>query len=168
MHGLIVGVSNTGKSTLAFELARAHQRRSEPVLVLDPNNDPRWPADYKTTDPERFLAVAKRSQRCALFVDEAGKAIGRGAKAQAMAWLTTTARHWGHRTFLIAQRAQQVEPTLRDQCSEAFVFRQSLRDAKLLADQFADETLLQAATLPQGTFIHAISCQGARVRRLAL
>lgn len=167
MHSLIVGITKSGKSTLARSLALDYLSRDIGVLVLDPNND-NWPCSFKTTDPIKFLAVAKKSKRCALFIDEAGEMVGKGKSATGMIWITSRARHWGHCTYLIAQRAQMVELNVRAQCSTAYVFKQSATDAKLLSDQFADEALLGATALQQYEFLYSRSCVGTQRMKLSL
>lgn len=172
LHAGIYGIGGSGKSTLAHTLARQCLANDWGVIILDPNDDAGWPAASprvrKVRTLEALIALAKRSQRCALFVDEAGEAIGRGKHALDGQWITTRSRHWGHRAYIMAQRAQQVELSIRNQCGEAFVFRQSPYDARMLAEQYADDLLLKAPTLERGTFIHVRSCEPARLRRLAL
>lgn len=172
LHSAIYGIGGSGKSTLGHTLARQCLANDWGVIVLDPNNDAGWPNEGPTVRKVRTLAalveLAKRSQRCALFIDEGGEAIGRGKQAHDSQWITTRSRHWGHRTYILAQRAVMVELSIRNQCGEAFVFRQSPGDAKLLAEQYADDLLLRAPTLERGTFIHVRSCEPARLRRLAL
>jgi hypothetical protein len=172
LHSAIYGIGGSGKSTLAHTLARQCLANDWGVIILDPNDDAGWPAAGLNVRKVRTLAalveLAKRSQRCALFVDEAGEAIGHGKNATANQWITTRSRHWGHRTYIIALYATMVERSIRNQCGEAFVFRQSPDDAKALAQQYADDLLLTASRLEQGTFIHVRSCKRARLRRLAL
>lgn len=172
LHSAIYGIGGSGKSTLAYTLADQCLANEWGLIILDPNDDAGWPKVGPTVRKVRTLAalieLAKRSQRCALFVDEAGEAIGRGKKALHGQWITTRSRHWGHRAYISAQRAQLIDLSIRNQCDEAFVFRQSPNDAKELAEQYADDLLLTAPTLPVGTFIHVRSCQPARLRRLAL
>lgn len=174
MHNIVLGVGGMGKSTLAFALAQQHVDRGEGVLILDPNNDQGWPTGplvRKLTGdgaPLRFLALAKKSQRCALFVDEAGESIGRGKHAADLKWLTTRCRHWGHRTYIIGQRAQLVEPTVRSQCTTGYIFRQSVMDSKLLAQDFADEGLLRASSLSIGQFLYVRTDHPARLLKLDL
>jgi hypothetical protein len=171
LHTAIYGIGGSGKSTLGHTLSRQCLVNGWGVLILDPNDDAGWPDGpnvRKVRSAEALMDLAKRSQRCALFIDEAGEAIGRGKQALDVQWLTTRSRHWGHRCYLMALRAQQVELSIRNQCGEAFVFRQSPYDARLLADQYADQLLLSAPTLERGTFIHVRSCESAKLRRLAL
>lgn len=175
MHALILGIGGMGKSTLAFTLAQSHVDRSEGVLIADPNDDPGWPSGplVRKLPPGddlalRLMALAKRSKRCALFIEEAGETIGHGKVAAQSQWLLTRCRHWGHRSYVIAQRANLVPPTVRSQCTIGYVFRQSPMDAKLLAQDFADDGLLDAPQLARGEFLYVRTGEAARRMRLKL
>ncbi len=167
MHSLVVGPTRCGKSSLVKALAQDSLDRGVGVLVLDPNNDD-WPCSFQTTDTEAFIALAKKSRHCLLIVDEAGEAIGRGKGSDGSIWITSRSRHWGHCAILIAQRAQMVELNVRSQCANAYVFRQSTGDARLLSDQFADESLLSAPTLAKYEFLYCRSCEGTQRMKLKL
>lgn len=149
-HVLIVGITQSGKSTLARELLRHYQARDIGALVLDPICDPQWQADYQTDSPEAFLDTARRSWQCALFIDESGEMIGR--YNDSMFWCATQARHRGHRSHFITQRPAQLAKTVRDQCTRLCVFAVSPSDAKLLADEWNKAELIEAPGLPAGQF----------------
>lgn len=174
MHCIVLGVGGMGKSTLAGQLAQRHVDRGDGVLILDPNNDRCWPSGPDVRKlcgdgaPMRFLKLAKASIRCALFIDEAGESIGRGKHASDLKWLTTRCRHWGHRTYIIGQRAVLVEPTVRSQCTTGYVFRQSVDDAKELAKDFADRDMLRASQLRVGEFLFVRTGQPVRLLKLRL
>lgn len=164
MHSLIIGTTESGKTTLAKSLARQYRAKGIKIIVLDPLRDPEWPADYMARTLEDFLRVAKASRRCALFVDESGRALGKyNVEAE---WTTTMARHWGHASHIIAQRAEQVAPTVRGQCGQAFIFRVSSDDAKSMANEYADATLRGACSLAQFHFYHATRFGAPVVRRI--
>jgi DNA helicase HerA-like ATPase len=55
-HSLILGMTESGKTTLAKRLAQHYKSRGIGVIVLDPLNDD-WPCDFKTADPDEFLRV---------------------------------------------------------------------------------------------------------------
>ena len=150
-HVLILGMTTSGKTTLAKRLAIAYKKQRINVLVLDPLNDPGWSASYISRNKSEFLAEVKARRKCAVFVDESGLMIGR--YADEMQWLATTARHWGHRCHFISQRAMQLDKTVRDQCEKVFLFRVSFNDAKLLSEEFADNDILQAAKLERFEYL---------------
>lgn len=146
-------MTESGKTTLAKQLAQSHHSNKIGVVVLDPMSDPEWQADYKSADPDEFLRVVWDSERCHIFVDEAGDAIGRYDAT--MQQLATKGRHWGHSCYFITQRASQIAFTIRAQCRHAFVFTSAKEDCKTLAAEFNKPELLTANELPQGHFLHA-------------
>ena len=150
MHTLIIGQTESGKTTLAVRLSEKYQQAGWKVAVLDPLRDERWRADFLTTDDHEFLAVAKASRSCMLFVDESGQTIGR--YQESMFWLATMARHWGHCSHFLSQRAQQVSPTVRTQCGRLFLFNCSATDAKILADEWNKPELREANSLAKGEY----------------
>lgn len=149
-HVLICGITQSGKTTLARELCNHYQARDTGVMVLDPINDPAWPADYRTTDPAAFLETARASWQCALFLDESGEVVGR--YNDQMFWCATQARHRAHRSHFITQRPAQLAKTVRDQCTRLCLFAISPSDAKTLSDEWNKPQLLNAPDLPAGQF----------------
>lgn len=146
-------MTESGKTTLAKQIANSHKTSGVGVIVLDPMSDPEWVADFKTADPDEFLRVVWDSERCHIYVDEAGDAIGR--YNDTMQQLATKGRHWGHSCYFITQRASQLAFTIRAQCRHAFVFTSAKEDCKTLAAEFNKPELLTANELPQGHFFHA-------------
>lgn len=143
-------MTGSGKTTLAKALVKRYQLKGTPSIVLDPMRDPNWNAEFQTHDTQEFLRVMYDSERCALFVDESGKSIGK--YAQEMAVVTTESRHFGHKAHLISQRAQQIDKNVRDQCSELYIFRVGHDDAKILAAEFGYPELRNASALKRGEF----------------
>jgi len=68
--------------------------------------------------------------------------------------LATMGRHWGHKCYFITQRAKQLSTTLRSQCSEIVIFKQSINDTKDLADEFVEPMINQAHSLDNGECIY--------------
>jgi hypothetical protein len=130
------------------------------VIVCDPLFDERLKGDFNTGDIDIFMDMVKKSQSCACFVDESGEVIGRYNSEYF--WLATRARHYGHRLHFITQRVSQLNKTVRDQCTDIFIFRVSPSDAKLLAEEFSDKNLLDAANLQQWEYFHASRFKPAR------
>lgn len=153
-HSLIIGMTMSGKSTLARSLVRESIRQGRECLILDPLDDPAWKksgAAVVTPDGKKFLEIVFKSSSCNIFVDESGEAIGRFAKE--MKKLATRSRHYGHNAHFISQRAVDIDKTIRDQCNYLFIFRVSKKDAETLADEYGYEELLGASQLEQGEFI---------------
>lgn len=155
-HVLILGMTESGKTTLAKKLCKDYQKRKIACIVLDPLRDPGWSdapdSDlfFQTVDKDEFLATVKASQRCAVFIDESGESVGQYDTT--MHWLATRGRHYGHNCHFISQRGQQIAKTVRDQCGRLFLFTCSLTDAKILADEWNKPVLREAHMLEQGEF----------------
>lgn len=162
-HTLILGMTESGKTTLARKLARRYQHKGIPVLVLDPYRSSAWNADFLTDNPDSFLEVVKDSKSCALFIDECG-AFAESGFSDSLLWIATNSRHFGHNAHFITQRAQQISPTIRDQCSHLFLFKQSFDDSKLLTRNFATDELLAAPSLKKGEYIGKVGLDGAVFR----
>lgn len=151
MHVLILGITETGKTTLAFRLAQAYRAQGINVLVLDPDKRKDWGATFITDDQEEFLRIAKLNTSCALFIDESGITMGRYCGP--MEWLATNSRKFGHKAHFIAQRASQLPPIVRTQCTTIFLFKQSLMDSKILAAEFVADDLKQSCNLVKGEYL---------------
>lgn len=152
-HVLICGITESGKTTLAKKLVQEYKHVGISSLVLDPNLDPRWDADFVTADRAKFLNAMIKSRSCALFVDESGESIGRNAKE--MMVVTTKSRHFGHKAHLICQRAAQIDPNVRHQCTDFYIFAQSPYDAEVFAQENKwGDKLLHLADLNQGEYLH--------------
>jgi hypothetical protein len=120
------------------------------VIVLDPLSDPDWPCDFKTKDKHEFLEVVKSNQECILFIDESGQEIGR--YNDEMFFLATQSRHWGHISYFISQRAQSINKTVRDQCSNLYAFCLSKTDGDILYNEYCQEELKKIHLLPKYHF----------------
>lgn len=147
-HSLILGMTMSGKTTLAKKLAADYRAKGIENIILDPLRDPQWPSNYIFTNSDQFTALAEESTHCALFIDESGESIGRnGGELNKIA---TRYRHFGHRAHFIAQRAQQLDKIVRDQCEFLWCFRVSRSDAKLLAEEYGHDELANAYLLNKG------------------
>ena len=149
-HAIILGMTESGKTTLAKKLAAGYRARGIGVLVCDPLNDPGWEADYRTTDSAQFMDTVRRSRSCAVFIDESGEVVGK--YNDQMFWLATRGRHYGHNCHFITQRGSQLAKTVRDQAGRLYLFNCSLDDAKILANEWNKPELKSANTLRQGEF----------------
>lgn len=154
MHSLILGMTEMGKTTLARALSAAYRKQGFKNIVLDPLRDPRWSADFITSDGDEFLDIAKRSKRCMLFMDEGSESVGRYNFE--MQWTATQSRHWGHSSHFIAQGAVQLAPIVRDQCSRVFLFCCGARNGKLLAEEFNAPELDLCVSLLPGEYFSAV------------
>jgi len=142
----------SGKTTFAKKKAAALSNSGKSIIVLDPLKDPEWNADFITDNQDEFLDVVWSNRSCAVFVDEAGDEIGKYNNA--MNKLATRGRQWGHKCFFITQRVKQLSTTVRTQCSELVIFKQSRDDTHDLANEFVEEKINEAHTLGKGEFIY--------------
>lgn len=150
-HSLLIGMTEMGKTTLARELARSFRSRGFKNIVLDPLRDPKWPADFITSDSAEFLEVCQASRKCMLFMDEGSQSVGRYNVE--MQWTATQARHWGHSAFFLCQGATQLAPVIRDNCSKVFVYCCGARNGRLLAEEFnAPDLEMCVSLLPHEYF----------------
>jgi hypothetical protein len=157
MHELFVGITMSGKTTLARTKAGLYTSAGRHVIVLDPLMDPAWKSQagavLVTDDPDEFLRVYWASRNCAAFIDESGDAVGRYNKP--MNQTATKGRHWGHINHYILQRPNALDVTVRSQCTEVYAFRLSPKDAEILAEDFVQPELMGASRLNKGEYIHA-------------
>lgn len=151
-HSMIIGMSTSGKTTLAKKLANAYTNKGINVLILDPLSDPDFVGSYKTRSPSEFIKVCRDNEHCAVFVDEAGSNVGRFDKE--MVELVTRGRHWGHKVHLISQRGVQISTTARDQCTDLYMFTTSLNDCKVHANEWNSNELLTGSSLNKGEYFH--------------
>lgn len=152
-HVLIIGMTESGKTTLAKELNAEYRKAGLSSIILDPISDPGWmPGEdcFLTRDKKKFLDVVKSSRSCAVFVDESGEAVGQYQTE--MHWLGTRARHYGHSVHFLAQRSVQIATTVRDQCSIMYLFNCSKKDSLTLADDWNREEIKNAYKLGKGEF----------------
>lgn len=133
------------------------------MLVLDPMCDPAWEADYITNNPTEFLSVFWKSRSCMAFMDEGGESVGRYDTT--MSKTATRGRHWGHTCHYIAQKATQLAPLVRDQCTRVFAFCGSEKDGKVLAGEWNKPELETIHTLKQGEYIYAVKMGGISTNR---
>lgn len=141
----------SGKTTFAMKKANSLQKRGIRTIVLDPFLDTRWNADFITNDKTEFLEAVWSNRSCAVFVDEAGQEVGK--YSEVMNELATRGRHWGHKIYFICQRPKMISTTVRTQCSELVIFKNSRNDTKDLADEFVEPMILEADKLQKGEFI---------------
>lgn len=146
----MVGITESGKTTLCKKLAAEHVRQGFAVLVLT-NIFDEWPEGVHVFDEqEEFLKAFWASKRCMVFIDEGGETMGRYNKA--MESTTTQGRHWGHSVYVCGQSAIQINPTVRNQCSQLFCFAQGTKAAETLSEEWRAPELLEAPDLMQGEF----------------
>jgi len=151
-HSLILGMSESGKTTLARNLAAYYKKQGMGVIVLDPMRDPEWVCDFITADQDEFLQVFWSSQSCMVFLDEGAESVGRYDKA--MRKTATQGRHWGHCCHFITQHGTDLAPVVRGQCRHLFLFQSSRQQGEVLAKEYNQPELLTCTDLKQGEYLH--------------
>jgi DNA helicase HerA-like ATPase len=144
IHGLIIGVTQSGKTTLAHSMAKEFARKGQAVIVFDPLGTPTaansWPESAIVfNDKAPFLAYMAREDvsHAHVFIDEAYEIFRHGDPDNY--WLLTRGRHYGFQCFLISQRPTMLPPSVRTQCGVAFMFRLAKHDAKEICADFGHD-----------------------------
>lgn len=169
MHTFLCGICFSGKSFCMRCLAADWLRRGFSPMVCDPKGG-KWPTRkpghvFLTAAP--MMELLKRSERVPFFVDECGLTIGHGKQADDLQWLAVTSRGHGHLGHFACQGFTQIPPIYRDQCTRGYVFKQSPKNAVLLAEHFSDDALLAAPSLTQGEYFYVESFKPTVRRRIA-
>lgn len=152
MHAMIIGMTESGKSTLGKILAKELKASGKTVAVLDPLCDPDFTSDFCTDDIEEMREWLESNRSAYVFVDESGQFFNEGNDLS-NAWLATRSRHFGHSVFFLAQRAVQIPKTMRDQCGRLYLFTSSVNDGKIHAEEWNKPECLQCHTLPKLHFM---------------
>lgn len=160
-HSLILGVTGSGKTTLAKHMARALKR-----VVVFATYKSDWPCDYFTKDIFHLCEIVKTNKKLNIFIDEAGTTLERNDTE--FQFLATMSRHFGHNVFFITQRAKQLTPNIRTNCESLYCFKQSEEDAKVLAGEFADKNIMRVVELPRFFYYEKpYGCQAGKFKKVS-
>lgn len=161
MHGAFVGMSRSGKTTLAQMIAGGLASKGKRVGVFDPLLDPKWKAtgaEVVTADPFELLHLCKTSIGGHWFWEEWGPYLKNHASPEvrkllpAFAWLGTSSRQLGHSQWFIAHRWQDLLH-VREQLDCVYAFAMGNKSAALMAEDFARPALpLELPRFPRGNF----------------
>lgn len=150
-HNALIGKTRCGKTSLALVLAADLKSRGIGVAVLDPFHN-KWPAQFQTSDPEKFLAalprIADTRRRWALFVDESSHALDRHDKR--FSFLGTGAAQAGLVSYFLAQRDKQLNPEVRNSVETWWIFNNA--DAQRLALDLDEPRIAAVRGFPKGRF----------------
>jgi hypothetical protein len=140
-HTLICGVTESGKTTLAREIARRMGVREHNMIVFDPVGTATAGGDWPKSaiifnDIDKFTDYVERDdvRHAHVFVDESADVFSHSQKDNH--WMLRRGRHKGLQFFLIAQRPKMLPPNVRTQCSICYCFRLALDDLKEIAADF--------------------------------
>lgn len=169
-HSLICGSTESGKTTLAHQIANYYaglkNGDAPQIIVYDPVLTPTsagtWPDNAVLFNQKiKFLEyVRKIGGRYVIFIDESDNLFSHEQKENF--WLLTKGRHFGFEIFLITQRPKMIAPSVRCQCATAYVFRLSRTDLKMVGDDFAHE--ISEISLDQGDYLILFSGQNRMER----
>lgn len=167
-HYLIVGLTESGKSSFARATAHEYAKIGHTPIVLDKTRNRDWPSNsIFFADPQELLNYVQDPEQCLrqpIFLEEAGLALEEFRIP--CRWLTTFSRHHGMRTHIVAQRAEMVDLTTRSQCTNLIAFGLSRKDAKSYADEFNGPEIMQCISFQPGTYIHKTRYAPGVVRKL--
>jgi hypothetical protein len=156
---LIIGVSESGKSSLARKLIEGAKL---PYFVHDPILSDWRGARLVTDSMEVFCeAVEKFGQPCIAAVDEAGEALTVGQKQYHKVFT-----RWRHKAILpivMAQRYKMIAPNVRVNATDVYLFETARTDCEELAIDFNCPELLGACEFEPGDFFHLRKREGKKL-----
>ena len=156
MHYLAVGKTSTGKSTLLRRICRAYRSKGRGSLLLEQRTDTDWIREvkpqFRTTEPNKFLEVAKKNYRKCLVVEDAFAQLGQHPGP--LAWLGTDARHNGHVSMFGVQKYTGFSTILRENVRYIYAFRAGPKSAQALAEDYCRPEFLELPTLPYGVALY--------------
>lgn len=150
MHTLIIGMTESGKTTIAKILCKGLKKKKKKTAVLDPLLDNEWETDFITHDKDEFLDYCKKSQNLYLFIDEGSESIGKYDVSTQ--WFATQSRHWGHSCFFISQGLTQMAAIIRAQCSRVICFAVSQSNIDIISEEWNIPELRGMPRLGKGEF----------------
>lgn len=158
---LIVGVSESGKSSLAKTLIKD---AGVPVFVRDPIGATDWPgltARFESSDELRELLLPLKKSPCIAIIDEATDYFTTGQKENH--WIFTRGRHDAMLPMAICHYVKAMAPIVRDQATDLYVFESSITTSQILSESYNMPELEDAHTLDQGEFFHVRREDGHRI-----
>ena len=149
-HVGIFGRRTCGKTTLAVQLcAGSFAAEKRYSLVLDPKSHQHTWGKHALnfTDRAKWLAAWQRPEckNCNIVWEETATTLKRDAALLDV--FTMKAGEHGHRLIITGHGFASLTPTMRDQLTEVFLFRQHENEAKEWAMHFADARVAEACTL---------------------
>lgn len=150
----IFGMIQSGKTTLAGKISRyfagAHNR---PSIVLDPIFKFDWGRHstvFNLAEENAFWQTAWKCTGCLVVVDESSTTI---ARDKDLIPVFTRLHHNNHKILVICHNKADLLPTMRQQFTHIFLFRQSEESAKIWASEFTQPEIRAAENLRQYEFL---------------
>ncbi len=163
MHVLTVGMTLNGKSVLNKGIVGGLRKLGCGIIVATPIEGDQWDADLLVHDLDHAKEAYQNSRNVHFIWDEAGEFYAEDRKF--MQKTATRGRHRGIVNHYIVQRAELLDPTIRGQCSELYLFRVGLDDADRFAKEWGFPELREAVHLPKGMFFHCTTEKGSLEKR---
>lgn len=149
----IFGPKLSGKTTLAKVLSKQYWQKAQiRSLVLDINNDGEEWGEHALvfSDEDKFWEAVWKTQKCVIIVDEGSTTISRD---RSLIPVFTRMRHCLHTLIVVGHDGTDLLPIMRRQLDTVYLFRQPKSAAKIWAENFAQDGLLQTVSLKQYEFI---------------
>lgn len=136
MHTLIIGQTNSGKSTLAKILTHEYEKREIETMLFDPYLDDGWAThdSNRYADEIEFLNALAKTKNKAVFIDESPVLYDK--YKDVMNGFLMRGRHQGLKFFLIAQRYKNIPPNSRGNAKFVYSFMQNPMDTKMIQEDY--------------------------------
>jgi hypothetical protein len=142
VHWLYVGVTQSGKTTLARWHARKLLAARHRVIVYDPVGTETSGGDWGDgaelySDPEKFSRAMEKESKAFVFIDESADVHSHSQVENQ--WMLRRGRHAGLYFRLVVQRVKMIPPNVRTQCARLFLFRAARADSREILADFGHE-----------------------------
>lgn len=169
MHQVIVGITETGKTTLAKILNAGLVRSGACVLVWNPHPN----HDFIKPDARTGNVSATAEFRSKVeFLDAIQKQIRAGTGKPIFVtideahmffkkvncpneWMGLSGRHVGLNLTLITPYYASLNVPVRSMCRRLYIFHSTLTSAERCADEFGVKNLVKACGMPPGHYLRA-------------
>jgi len=169
VHTLFVGVTQSGKTTLARHHARLLANAGYDLAVYDPVQTATaggdWPREAKVfTDQTAFLeylfaARGEPDRPIFVFVDESADIFGHANGDNNL--IPRRVRHQNVYLRLISQRPKMLPPNVRTQCAHCYMFRLSRDDGRMICADFGHGDEIFSKPLDTGDYLLLVSGSAA-------
>jgi DNA helicase HerA-like ATPase len=157
MHHLFIGVTMSGKTTLARSFSRELLASGKSVVVYDPLGTDTKGGDWGEKalvfhDREKFLEFmySDECRNVHIFVDEAHHIFHHTMGENF--WMLTEGRHHFMYFYLISQRPKKIHPDVRTGCARCYMFRLAQDDAKEIGADYGHSNI-HKENLDTGDFL---------------
>ncbi len=154
VNKLVLGRTQYGKSTLCKIFCESFTAAKARTLVLDTTGDP-WKAEAQTDDPQVFIDTFWEVPGLACFVEIGDMSPDQRRRYnEELILVAKRGRHNFSHSYYMAHRLKDLDPSLRTQCPELFLFASGFDDARELVNDYGARQLAEAPALSVGEFYH--------------